>query len=95
MNYGLETGSHAAVLRGAEGNLVFVRVRAHERLLEDVLEALACASFPINPEIRHGHPYTTVEFPAYDTNVAEVRHLMQSAGIRDAEVELTELAISW
>jgi hypothetical protein len=62
--------------------LVFVRVKVESRLLEDLLEALARADFPINPEIRHGFPDTYVEFPAYDKQVDEIRSLIQAAGIQ-------------
>ena len=86
--------SYGPVLHGADGNLVLVRVRVDERLLEEVLEALAGASFPINPEIRHGHPYTWVEFPAYEKHVSEVRRLIRGAGIRGVELELANMLIA-
>ena len=88
MSYWPGTGEEPAALRGTDGKLVFVRVRVESRLLEDLLEALARAEFPINPEIRHGYPNTYVEFPAYDGQILEIRRLLQSAGIQDAEVEL-------
>ena len=82
MSYLAGVGSESAVLHGADGDLVFVRVKVESRLLEDLLEALAHADFPINPEIRHGYPHTFVEFPAYDKQVSEIRGLIQSAGIQ-------------
>ena len=86
--------SYGPVLHGADGNLVLVRVRVDERLLEEVLEALAGASFPINPEIRHGHPDTWVEFPAYEKHTAEIRRLIRAAGIRNVEIELANTLIA-
>ena len=56
-------------LRGSGGELVLVSVLVDSRLLEDILDALASADFPINPEIRHGYPDTHVEFPAYENQV--------------------------
>jgi hypothetical protein len=88
MNYWPATGDESVALHGKDGTLVFVRVRVDSRLLEDLLEALARADFPINPEIRHGYPSTDVEFPAYDGQIAEIRRLIQIAGIRDAELQL-------
>ena len=82
---------NSTALRGADGELVFVRVRVDSRLLEDLLEALARADFPINPEIRHGYPHTTVVFPAYDQQVPEIRALIQGAGIRDVTLDLANM----
>jgi hypothetical protein len=87
MSYWPENGNAPQALRGTEGELVFVRVRVEPRLLEDLLDAIAAADFPINPEIRHGHPFTTVEFPAYETHVDEIRRLIRDAGIWNAELQ--------
>jgi hypothetical protein len=90
MTYGLGTGRSSVALHGADGNLVCVRVRVEARLLEDLLEALANASFPINPEIRHGHSHASVEFPAYDRQIAEIRQLIYVSGIR-VELDLANM----
>ena len=68
------------ILCGAEGELILVRVSIAPRRLEDVLECLAQVSFPINPQIIHGLP-TVVEFPAYESRVAEVREALAHDGI--------------
>jgi hypothetical protein len=91
MNYRLENGTSSPVLRGAEGELVFVRVRVDSRSLEDLLEALAGLEFPINPEIRHGHPETAVEFPAYDNHVAEIQAVIRNSRIEGVSVELASM----
>ena len=75
-------------LHGPEGRLVFVRLRVVPRSLEEALEALAQASFPVNPEIRHGHPWSWVEFPAYDGNVKEIHSLLDRSGLQDVRVEV-------
>jgi hypothetical protein len=91
VSYPSESDKDSAALRGADGELVFVRVRVDSRLLEDLLDALAQADFPINPEIRHGYPDTFVEFPAYDQQVPEIRSLIQRAGIRDVALDLANM----
>ena len=68
--------------------MVFVRLTVPPRILEDVLELLAGASFPMNPEIRHSTPMTVVEFPAYDTHVDEVRNLLRASGLEDVEIQV-------
>jgi hypothetical protein len=67
-------------LTGREGQLVLVRVDTDPRLLEDVLECLAGVNFPINPQIYHGLP-TTVEFPAYEQHLYEVREALRAFGL--------------
>lgn len=69
----------SAGLSGVEGPLVSVRVRCEPRLLEDLLECLATVPFPINPQIYHGLP-TTVEFPAYETRLYQVRDALRACG---------------
>lgn len=92
MSYWHNAGTDSAALHGADGGeLVSVRVRVDSRHLEDVLEALAHADFPINPEICHGYPNTWVEFPAYDKQIADVRNLLRQAGIHDVSLELASM----
>ena len=80
-------------LRGPEGELVFVRLGVPARSLEDALDLLARASFPVNPEIRHGNPASVIEFPAYDCNVGEVRALARALGECSLEISSALLAI--
>ena len=80
----------AAPLSGTEGELVSVRIRIEPRLLEDTLEALAEAPFPINPEIFHGWP-TVVEFPAYRSRLAELRRLLREHRIPTTGVEVSRM----
>ena len=74
-------------LRGAEGILLSIRISVEPRLLEDLLEALAEVSFPVNPEIRHPAPalgghrlVTMVEFPAYENRLEEIRETLRRHG---------------
>ena len=68
----------ASVLCGSEGELYSVSISVDPRHLEALLEALAQADFPINPQIYHadGHApeaRTTVVFPAYAARLPRVR----------------------
>lgn len=79
-----------APLRGVEGDLLSVRLTVEAFLLEDLLEALAEASFPINPTIRHhallegpgpllpAVPAVHVEFPAWRSQVEQVQRLVEA-----------------
>jgi len=58
------------------------------RELEALLDALAQARFPINPEIRHGAPLTTVELPAYSGQVEEIRALLGAAKLSHCPMEI-------
>jgi len=66
-------------LSTSEGDLVSVRISVDPRYLEDLLECLAEADFPINPQIYHGRP-TVVEFPAYEAQLASLRKMVVAAG---------------
>ncbi|MCW5978796.1 MAG: hypothetical protein KIT09_12000 [Bryobacteraceae bacterium] len=79
-------------LTGREGELVSVRIHVEPRLLEELLDALASVSFPVNPQIFHhaavGYVYpdgreevvstTLVEFPAFSSHLPEVREALRS-----------------
>ena len=69
----------APLLRGVEGELLFLRITVAPHLLERLLETLARLEFPINPQICHDIPAgpgvraAAVEFPAWAGRLAEVR----------------------
>jgi len=73
------------MLSGQEGELVSVSVKVEPRNLESLLEVLAQVTFPINPQIFHG-VVTTVEFPAYEPRLDEVRRALRSRGLDSAQV---------
>jgi hypothetical protein len=83
--------SAAAALRGILGELVLVRVAVDWRSLEDLLETLARAPFPVNPEIQHGNPATMVEFPAYEPDLTEIRKLLVGAGLGECRIEVASM----
>ena len=83
----------ATSLSSREGDLVSVAIDVDPRFLESLLETLAEVSFPINPQIYHDaamvHPgpdgeeceaVTLVEFPAYRSQLDEVRRALESHG---------------
>jgi hypothetical protein len=83
--------SHAA-LRGAEGELVSVRITVDPRLLEELLDALAEMPFPVNPQICHhasyvrdgrARPAVLVDFPAYAERVEEANRILRARGFAD------------
>jgi hypothetical protein len=90
----------SARLSGADGVLVSVSLSVDPRLLESLLETLAEASFPINPQLFHDasvervypdgradiEPVTIVEFPAYAGRVGEIRRLVSERGFDPGSV---------
>jgi hypothetical protein len=67
------------MLSGNEGELVSVSVDVDARSLESLLDVLSQVTFPINPQIYHG-AVTTVEFPAYESRLEEVRRTLKARG---------------
>jgi hypothetical protein len=89
------------LLKSAEaGELLSVRIRITPRLLEELLEALAAAPFPINPELEHGRggEPTEVQFPLYEHQVDELRDVLAASGFSGSHLEVKsmtdELALS-
>jgi hypothetical protein len=79
------------LLRGAEGDLVLLRITVGARQLEELLETIASLPFPINPEIRHGDAGTSfVEFPAYSSRVEEVRRALVGRGFAASVLRVVE-----
>jgi hypothetical protein len=88
----------ASTLCGREGALVSISISVDPRHLESLLEALAQASFPINPQIYHdaalvyrfaddheeSESTTLVEFPAYEGQLKEVSRSLVSFGFDPA-----------
>jgi hypothetical protein len=77
-------------LSSAEGDLVSVSISVEPRRLEALLESLAEASFPINPQIFH-EAVTVVEFPAYGSQLDEVRAVLSSHAFDTAGLRVTAM----
>jgi len=90
-----EQAPSAPSLKGAEGDLVSIRVCVDARLLEPLLDVLGGLSFPVNPQIFHQagigyvypdgrediRPTTMVEFPAFSDYLSQVRRALTNAGV--------------
>lgn len=79
------SAAHGSI-RGSEGDLVSVRILTDPRRLEDLLETLATAEFPVNPQLYHHASRVTVEFPAYACQIERVRQLVLESGFDDDSV---------
>ncbi|MFN8814777.1 MAG: hypothetical protein ACK6DZ_14010, partial [Acidobacteriota bacterium] len=71
-----------AVLHSIDsGELLAAEINISSRLLEDILEALASAPFPINPELDHSSgSQTLVRFPLYESQIPALRETLAAAG---------------
>jgi hypothetical protein len=93
------------LLGGVEGALVSVSVYSEPSCLEELLDALARLDFPINPQIYHdavliyhypdhheeNEAVTLVEFPAYESHLAEIRNVLESFGFPAGSVHSTAM----
>jgi hypothetical protein len=85
-------------LRGVEGILLSIRISVEPRRLEELLDALAGMSFPVNPEIHHPLPGfpgirqpTVVEFPAFENRLEEVRNALKLRGFDPASAQVASM----
>jgi hypothetical protein len=83
-----------ALLHGEEGELLSLRITVEAFLLEGLLDTLADAPFPINPDIHHHAvlrrdgrdlPAVTVEFPAWRNQMADIEQRVRMRCL-DADV---------
>ncbi len=84
----MSASSVIAPIHGREGDLVSLRISTNARHVEDLLETLSAASFPINPQLWHRATGVTVEFPAWESNVEELRQLLARAGFDGADLRI-------
>jgi hypothetical protein len=84
----------AILQSAAAGQLFLCEIRVAPRLLEDLLESLALASFPINPELDHlsSSRATVVRFPVYSEQRFEIEDLLRGSGFGDAACTVTPMA---
>jgi hypothetical protein len=78
------TGENA--LFGREGELISLSIATDPKLLEDLLESLASLDFPINPQLYHRPAEVLVEFPAYSSQVEQVRAALVDQGFPDVQI---------
>lgn len=79
----MSASSVSGAIRGSEGDLVSVRIVIDPRRLEDLLETLATADFPVNPQLYHYPPRVVVEFPAWASQIDCVRRLISANGFEE------------
>jgi hypothetical protein len=78
-----------AALFGREGELISLIVATEPKLLEDLLEALASLDFPVNPQLYHRPAQVLVEFPAYSTQVEQVRDTLLRQGFDAGGIQVS------
>ncbi len=86
--------SSVQCLTSREGELVSVQVSVEPRMLEDLLDALAGVSFPVNPEIHHASGsqcITIVAFPAYRGRLDEVHRCLAARGLTGLRVDVESM----
>jgi hypothetical protein len=79
-----------AALFGREGELISLSIAIEPKLLEDLLEALAGLDFPVNPQLYHRPAQVLVEFPAYSTQVEQVRAALLGQGFDAGSIQIAK-----
>ncbi len=88
--WAIPTTNHP-VLEGSDGVLLSVSIPVEPRELEDLLDALAQLSFPINPQIHHVASPTLVEFPAYACRLPEIKKVLRDYGFKETELRAVDM----
>jgi hypothetical protein len=78
-----------SALFGREGELISLAIATEPKLLENLLEALASLDFPVNPQLYHRPAEVLVEFPAYSTQVEQVRDALLKQGFDASGIQVS------
>jgi hypothetical protein len=78
-----------SALFGREGELISLAIATEPKLLENLLEALASLDFPVNPQLYHRPAEVLVEFPAYSTQVEQVRDALLKQGFDASGIQMS------
>jgi hypothetical protein len=78
-----------SALFGREGELISLAIATEPKLLENLLEALASLDFPVNPQLYHRPAEVLVEFPAYSTQVEQVRNALLKQGFDASGIQMS------
>ena len=78
-----------AALFGPEGELISLSIATEPRMLEELLEALASLNFPVNPQLYHRAVEVRVEFPAYSSQIDQVRETLRRGGFDSRNIEIS------
>jgi hypothetical protein len=76
-------------LLGLEGELVVASITVQPYQLEELLDALAQVTFPVNPQIYHQSG--VVEFPAYANRLPEVRAALEASGFNSSVLSVRSM----
>jgi len=84
---------HPALLHSpTAGELLAAEIQISPRLLEDLLDTLASAPFPLNPELDHSlKSATRVCFPIYEHHVESLREVLLTAGFAPSLLHVQSL----
>ena len=83
-----------ALLHSANsGELLAAEIQISPKLLEEILEALASAPFPINPELDHSSgTLSRVRFPLYESQLETLRGILAASGFGPSLLEVHSMA---
>lgn len=78
------------------GLLFAARVSVSSRFLEDLLECLAQAPFPLSPELEHDtlRGMSLVTFPLYEDQTSVLRDILAAHGFAPSVLEVKALDLS-
>ncbi|MGA2879484.1 MAG: hypothetical protein ABSG13_11075 [Bryobacteraceae bacterium] len=78
-----------SALFGREGELISLAIATEPKLLENLLEALASLDFPVNPQLYHRPAEVLVEFPAYSSQLPQVRDALLRQGFDTTGIQMS------
>jgi hypothetical protein len=78
-----------SALFGREGELISLAIATEPKLLENLLEALASLDFPVNPQLYHRPAEVLVEFPAYSSQLEQVRDALLRQGFDATGIQMS------
>jgi hypothetical protein len=85
--------TNTLLLSPSSGELMAAEIRVSPKHLEEILELLATAPFPINPELDHtASALTQVRFPIYDSQLDALREILSTAGFAQSLLEIHSMA---
>jgi len=78
----------SSAIRGHDGDLVSVRIPTDVRHVEDLLEVLATAGFPVNPQLYHRVSNVMIEFPAWEYQLPPLRAHLDASGFAGNAIQI-------
>jgi len=78
----------SSAIQGRDGKLVSVRIPSDVRHVEDLLEILATAGFPVNPQLYNRPSGVLVELPAWECQVPWLRAHLEVNGFDPGAIQV-------